>query len=168
MPTAMSLPSSSSATTRLSLFDPLVFRTGLRARNRIVLAPLTNMQSEPDGSLGDAELRWLVSRAAGGFGIVMTCASHVSRDGQGWPGELGIFDDSLLPGLSTLSAALHEHGAVAIVQLFHGGLRADRALIGTTPWSASDVDGARAATHEDITRVIGQFADAGGRARGWL
>ena len=65
----MSLPSSSFATTRLSLFDPLVFRTGLRARNRIVLAPLTNMQSEPDGSLGDAELRWLVSRAAGGFSL---------------------------------------------------------------------------------------------------
>jgi 2,4-dienoyl-CoA reductase-like NADH-dependent reductase (Old Yellow Enzyme family) len=64
-----------------------------------------------------------------------------------------------------LSAALHEQGTVAIVQIFHGGLRADRTLIGTTPWSASNVDGARAATHEDITRVIGQFADAAARAR---
>ena len=89
-----------------ALFDPLIFRTGLRVRNRIVLAPLTNMQSEPDGSLGDAELRWLTSRAAGGFGVVTTCAAHVSRDGQGWPGELGVYDDALLPGLSTLSAAL--------------------------------------------------------------
>lgn len=148
-----------------SLFDSLIFRSGLRARNRIVLAPLTNMQSEPDGSLGHAELRWLTSRAAGGFGIVITCASHVARDGQGWPGELGVYDDALLPGLSTLSAALREQGSVAIVQIFHGGLRADRALIGTTPWSASDVDGARAATDEDITRVIGQFADAAARAR---
>lgn len=147
------------------LFEPLTFRSGLRARNRIVLAPLTNMQSEPDGTLGLAELRWLTSRAAGGFGIVMTCASHVSRDGQGWPGELGIYDDALLPGLTTLATALHDHGAAAIVQLFHGGLRADRALIGTTPWSASDVEGARAATEEDITRVIGQFADAAARAR---
>ena len=146
------------------LFEPLTFRSGLRARNRIVLAPLTNMQSEPDGSLGDAELRWLTSRAAGGFGVIMTCASHVARDGQGWPGELGIYDDALLPGLSKLSTALHAHGAAAIVQIFHGGLRADRALIGTIPWSASDVDGARAATEEDITRVIGQFADAAARA----
>ena len=151
---------------RLSaLFDPLVFRTGLRARNRIVLAPLTNMQSEPDGSLGDAELRWLTSRAAGGFGVVTTCAAHVSRDGQGWPGELGVHDDALQPGLSTLSAALHEQGAVSIVQIFHGGLRADPALIGATPWSASDVDGARAATDEDIARVIAQFADAAARSR---
>jgi 2,4-dienoyl-CoA reductase-like NADH-dependent reductase (Old Yellow Enzyme family) len=96
---------------------------------------------------------------------VTTCASHVSRDGQGWPGELGVYDDALLPGLSTLSAALHEQGTVVIVQIFHGGLRADRTLIGTTPWSASDVDGARAAAREDITRVIGQFADAAARSR---
>ena len=148
-----------------SLFDPLTFRSGLRARNRVVLAPLTNMQSEKDGSLGLAELRWLTSRAAGGYGVVTTCASHVSRDGQGWPGELGVYDDALLPGLAMLSAALHEQGSVAIVQIFHGGLRADRSLIGTTPWSASDVDGARAATDADITRVIGQFADAAARAR---
>lgn len=147
------------------LFEPLIFRSGLRAHNRVVLAPLTNMQSEPDGSLGRAELRWLISRAAGGFGVVTTCASHVSRDGQGWPGELGIYDDALLPGLSTLSAALHEQGSAAIVQIFHGGLRADRTLIGTTPWSASDGDGVRAATEEDIVRVIGQFSDAAARAR---
>ena len=133
-----------------SLFEPLVFRTGLSARNRIVLAPLTNMQSHADGSLGDDELRWLSSRADGGFGVVMTCAAHVARDGQGWPGELGVFDDSLLPGLTTLATALRDRGATSIVQIFHGGLRADPALTGTVPWSASDGDGIRAATVHDI------------------
>jgi len=94
-----------------SLFDPLIFRSGLRARNRIVLAPLTNMQSEADGSLGHAELRWLTSRAAGGFGVVTTCASHVARDGQGWPGELGVYDDALLPGLSRCQRRFGSRGA---------------------------------------------------------
>ena len=89
----------------MSLFDPLTFRTGLAARNRVVLAPMTNKQSHADGSLGDDELRWLSSRAEGGFGVVMTCAAHVAKDGQGWPGELGIFDDALLPGLTTLADA---------------------------------------------------------------
>src|ERR1044071_602226 len=93
-----------------SLFDPLAFRTGLTASNRIVLAPLTNMQSHADGSLGDDELRWLTSRAEGGYGIVMTCAAHVATDGQGWPGELGVFDDALLPGLTMLASALHDRG----------------------------------------------------------
>jgi len=54
--------------TMTSLFEPLEFRTRLFARNRIVLAPLTNMQSHADGSLGEDELRWLSSRAEGGFG----------------------------------------------------------------------------------------------------
>ncbi len=149
----------------ISLFEPLVFRTGLSSRNRIVLAPLTNMQSHPDGSLGDDELRWLSSRAEGGFGVVMTCAAHVARDGQGWPGELGVFDDDLLPGLTRLADALRQRGATSIMQIFHGGLRADPKLIGTVPWSASEGDGVRAATVDDIERVIDQFAAAAVRAR---
>jgi 2,4-dienoyl-CoA reductase-like NADH-dependent reductase (Old Yellow Enzyme family) len=147
------------------LFSPLAFRTGLIARNRVVLAPMTNKQSHADGSLGDDELRWLCSRADGGFGVVMTCAAHVAKDGQGWPGELGIFDDALLPGLTTLAAALRERGAVSIVQIFHGGLRADPAVSGVLPWSASAGDGVREATADDLARVVEQFAAAADRAK---
>ena len=149
----------------MSLFDPLTFRTGLAAPNRVVLAPMTNKQSHADGSLGENELRWLASRAEGGFGVVMTCAAHVAKDGQGWPGELGIFDDALLPGLTTLADALRQRGAVSMVQIFHGGLRADPAVSGNAPWSASAADGIREATEDDLARVTGQFADAAWRAK---
>jgi 2,4-dienoyl-CoA reductase-like NADH-dependent reductase (Old Yellow Enzyme family) len=148
-----------------SLFEPLVFRTGLTAPNRVVLAPMTNKQSHADGSVGEDELRWLVSRAEGGFGTVMTCAAHVALDGQGWPGELGIHDDALLPGLTLLATALHGAGAVAMVQIFHGGARADRSMIDGDPWSASDGEGARAATDADLARVTAQFAAAARRAK---
>jgi len=148
-----------------TLFDPLEFRTGLTAPNRVVLAPMTNKQSNEDGSLGDDELHWLASRAQGGFGIVMTCAAHVAKDGQGWPGELGIFEDELLPGLRRLASALREHRAVSVVQIFHGGARADRVVSGTDPWSASEGEGVRSATEEDLARVVRQFADAAGRAK---
>jgi 2,4-dienoyl-CoA reductase-like NADH-dependent reductase (Old Yellow Enzyme family) len=149
----------------LSLFDPLTFRTGLAAPNRVVLAPMTNKQSHADGSLGEDELRWLSSRAEGGFGVVMTCAAHVAKDGQGWPGELGIFDDALLPGLTTLADALRQRGAVSMVQIFHGGLRADPVVSGALPWSASAAEGVREATEDDLSRVIAQFADAAWRAK---
>lgn len=147
-----------------SLFEPLAFRTGLTAKNRVVLAPMTNKQSHDDGSLGEDELRWLTSRAKGGFGTVMTCAAHVAKDGQGWPGELGVFDDALLPGLTRLATELHEKGAVAIMQIFHGGMRADRAASGIEPWSAMPSDGVRAATDDDIARVISEFGAAARRA----
>jgi 2,4-dienoyl-CoA reductase-like NADH-dependent reductase (Old Yellow Enzyme family) len=152
------------------LLDPLEFRNGVVARNRVWLAPLTNMQSAPDGSLSDDELHFLEMRALGGFGVVETCASHVSRDGQGWAGELGIFEDRLLPGLERLASTLTRAGALPFVQLFHGGLRSPSALTGQEPWSASAVpatqasEAARAATDADISRVIADFRDAAQRA----
>ena len=146
------------------LFDPLVFRNGARARNRVWLAPMTNLQSHADGTLSDAELHWLAMRARGGFGVVETCAAHVSRDGQAWDGELGIYDDHLLPGLTRLATTLRDAGALGLVQLFHGGVRAASKLTGTQTWSASAIEQARAATSDDLARVIRDFRDAAVRA----
>jgi 2,4-dienoyl-CoA reductase-like NADH-dependent reductase (Old Yellow Enzyme family) len=147
-----------------SLLEPLRFRNGVRARNRAWLAPMTNLQSHEDGQLSDDELAWLTMRARAGFGVVETCAAHVSRDGQGWPGELGVYDDHLRPGLDRLAAAIHEHGALGLVQLFHGGQRAPSSLTGQDPWSAVagefGEEHVRAATPEDIERVIADFRDA--------
>lgn len=148
-----------------SILDPLTFRSGLTLPNRVALAALTNKQSNADGSLGDDEFRWLCSRADGGYGLVFTCAAHVARDGQNWPGQLGIFDDALLPGLTRLATGMRDRGARSMVQLFHGGLRADPAVTGIEPWSASAGDSWREATPDDITRVTAQFVDAAVRAR---
>ncbi|MDP5055111.1 MAG: NADH:flavin oxidoreductase, partial [Congregibacter sp.] len=41
------------------LFDSLLFKSGVRMPNRFMLAPLTNLQSHPDGTLSDDEFRWL-------------------------------------------------------------------------------------------------------------
>jgi 2,4-dienoyl-CoA reductase-like NADH-dependent reductase (Old Yellow Enzyme family) len=146
-----------------SLFEPLQFSSGLVAKNRVALAAMTNQQSHADGSLSDDELAWLRRRARGGFGIVTTCAAHVSPDGQGWPGELGVFDDRLQPGLERLAQALRVEGAASFVQIFHGGVRADAKASGLPTFSASAVEGARAATEEDLERVIGDFGQAARR-----
>jgi 2,4-dienoyl-CoA reductase-like NADH-dependent reductase (Old Yellow Enzyme family) len=151
------------------LLEPVRFRNGVVARNRVALAAMTNRQSHEDGSLGEDELRWLVRRAEGGFGIVTTCAAHVAKDGQGWPGQLGVFADVLLPGLTRLAGELRVRGALAFVQLYHGGLRADPALTGGELWSASEHEigerpPVRAASEEDIRRVIDQFGEAGRRS----
>ena len=148
------------------LLEPLRFRNGIVSPNRIALAALTNSQSHEDGTLSEDERHWLAMRSAGGFGIVTTCAAHVAKHGQGWPGELGIFDDMHLPGLKILAQDTRACGGLPVVQIYHGGLRADRSVSEGRPWSASDggPDGARAATEEDIHGVIREFADAAARA----
>jgi 2,4-dienoyl-CoA reductase-like NADH-dependent reductase (Old Yellow Enzyme family) len=150
---------------------PLTLRGGLVIPNRIALAAMTNLQSHPDGLLSDEELSWLARRADGGFGLVATCAAYVALDGKAWPGELGIDREACLPGLTRLAARLHAGGATCMVQLFHGGVRADAALTGTPTWSASTwtEDGPgfippRAGTLDDIARTIEAFADAAARA----
>ena len=153
-----------------SLFAPYRFRNGAVSKNRLALAPLTNGQSHPDGRLADEEVRWLERRAAGGFGVVTTCAAYVAPEGKAWAGELGVDDDGDLPALRGLATALRGHGALGMVQLFHGGLRAAREVSGRPTWSASahreDAPGyevPRAGTIDDIEGAIAAFAAAARR-----
>lgn len=136
-------------------------------KNRFMLAPLTNLQSHPDGSLSDDEFHWLVKRAEGGFGLTMTCAAHVQADGQGFEGQLGIFDDRHLPGLSRLAGALRAEETHCVVQLHHAGLRAPAGLIPSgqpiAP-SADEETGARALTGDEVRRLADDFIAAARRA----
>jgi len=154
------------------LYEPLTLRSGAVIPNRIALAPLTNGQSLADGRLGDDELAWLARCADGGFGLIETCAAYVGLDGKAWDGELGVDRDEVLPGLTRLAARLRRGGALAIVQLFHGGVRATQRLSGEQVWSASSwqedapaFEVPRVATARDLARVIEQFADAAARVQ---
>ncbi|AZG44501.1 NADH:flavin oxidoreductase [Gordonia insulae] len=149
------------------LSAPLAMNRGPAWSNRMALAPLTNLQSNPDGTLHDDEYRWLLHRAAGGFALVMTCAAHVSPAGQAFPGQLGICDDSQLPGLTRLADGLRAAGAVSSVQLQHGGRRADTQLSGrpvVAPWD-DPAKGATALTTEQVEVVVQDFVDAAVRAQ---
>src|SRR5580692_5699263 len=106
------------------LFDPITLRCGATLPNRIAVAAMTNGQSQPDGLLGDDELAWLARRADGGFGLIATCAAYVALDGKAWDGELGVDRDDDLPGLARIADRMHQAGSIAMVQLFHGGVRA--------------------------------------------
>ena len=134
--------------------------------NRLALAPLTNKQSNGDGTLSDDERRWLVARAEGSFGLVMTCATYVAPEGQAWAGQLGISDDRHLPGLTRLAAELRAAGTVSSVQLHHGGLRADSGVSGVemvAPW-ADEAKGVRALTTAEVRAAVDAFVSAAARA----
>lgn len=77
--------------------DELDLAHGPTWKNRIALAPLTNRQSNDDGSLSQDEVAWLTARADGGFGLVMTAAAFVAPAGQVWRGQLGVASPEHLP-----------------------------------------------------------------------
>ncbi|GLQ30000.1 NADH:flavin oxidoreductase [Litoribrevibacter albus] len=144
------------------LSTPLDFQRGPSMKNRFMLAPLTNQQSHKDGTLSNDELRWLTMRAEGGFGLTMTCAVNVQANGQGWPGELGAYDDKHIDGLSRLATGIKAHDSLAMVQLFHGGLRSPNELINGQPVAPSDhqESGARGLSHDEVLTLIDDFIEA--------
>lgn len=148
------------------LFEPLAFKRGQRMKNRFMLAPLTNTQSHEDGTLGDDEYRWLTMRARGGFGATMTCAAHVQAAGQGFPGQLGIFSDEHLEGLTRLAKGINDENSLSIVQLHHAGMRSPEALIGQKPVCPSDNEetGARALSTEEVEQLTEDFIAGAVRA----
>jgi 2,4-dienoyl-CoA reductase-like NADH-dependent reductase (Old Yellow Enzyme family) len=148
------------------VLTPLDFAHGPAIKNRFALAPLTNLQSHPDGRLSDDEFRWLTKRAEGGFGMTMTCAAHVQRIGQGFPGQLGVFGDEHLEGLTRLAAAIKANDSLAKVQLHHAGMRSPKELIGEAPVCPSDNEefGARALSTTEVEQLVEDFVAAAGRA----
>ncbi len=144
---------------------PMTFAHGPAMANRFMLAPLTNLQSNPDGTLSDDEINWLVKRAEGGFGLVMTAAAHVQQQGQGFPGQLGIWSDDHLPGLTRLAGLLREQGALSSVQLHHAGIRSPQDLVGTPVGPFADAEtGARALSTAEVEQLRDDFIAAAVRA----
>lgn len=147
------------------VLSPLAFAHGPEIKNRFALAPLTNSQSHPDGVLSDEEFRWLTLRAQGGFGLTMTCAAHVQAVGQGFPGQLGVFGDQHLAGLSRLAAAINQEGSLSVVQLHHAGNRSPKELVGQPVCPSDDPEtGARALTGAEVEQLIEDFVAAAVRA----
>jgi 2,4-dienoyl-CoA reductase-like NADH-dependent reductase (Old Yellow Enzyme family) len=148
-----------------TLFTPMSFPRGKAMPNPFALAPLTNLQSNPDGTLTDAERNWLTMRATGGFGLTMTAAAHVQAIGQGFAGQLGTFSDDHIEGLRTLASQINATQSVSIAQLHHAGNRAPAALIGGTPVCPSDdaETGARALTTSEVGKLVVDFVTAAKR-----
>ena len=149
------------------LDTPILFKCGATMKNRFMLAPLTNKQSHEDGTLSEEEFHWLTMRAKGGFGLVMTCASHVQFIGKGFSGQLGIYDDMQIEGHRKLAQEIQSYGALAVIQLHHAGMRSPAEIIGEAPVcpSAHEKYGARALTLEEVYQLRDDFIQAAVRAK---
>ncbi|KAK1149003.1 hypothetical protein N8T08_007678 [Aspergillus melleus] len=147
------------------LFKPLTLKRGPALKNRILLAPLTNWQSNPDGTITEHEETWLRRCAAGGFSMVMTCAAHVHPLGKTFPGQMGIFSDKHLGGLRKISTIIRENGGISSVQLHHGGGRTSPEFV-TQPVgpTAIPASGVRGLSLEEVEKLRDDFIRAAQRA----
>ncbi|HUW97595.1 MAG TPA: alkene reductase [Acidiferrobacter sp.] len=102
----------------VSLFSPIVIGD-LELPNRIVMAPLTRNRAGTGLVLGDMNVEYYRQRA--GAGLIITEATQVAPEGQGYPNTPGIYTDEQVAGWRRVIEAVHARGGHIFLQLWHVG-----------------------------------------------
>jgi len=101
-----------------TLFDPI--RVGdLDLGNRIVMAPLTRNRAAPGQVPSELAVEYYRQRASAG--LIITEASQVSPEGQGYLDTPGIYSAEQIKGWRRVTDAVHAEGGRIVVQLWHVG-----------------------------------------------
>ncbi|MTD44703.1 alkene reductase [Conexibacter sp. W3-3-2] len=104
-----------------ALTDP--FTAGaLELAHRVVMAPLTRMRATGAGSTAPKPLNaeYYGQRSSPG-GLLISEATQVAPDGQGYPDTPGIHEPEHVAGWRGVTDAVHEHGGLIVAQLWHVG-----------------------------------------------
>lgn len=153
-----------------SLFEPLVLPNGVELRNRFVLAPLTHISSNDDGTISDVEIPYIEKRSKD-VGLAINAASNVNDVGKAFPGQPSVAHDSDIEGLKELAKAMKKNGAKAIVQIHHGGAQAlpnltpQGDVVAPSPitlksFGQQEPHEAREMTSDEIEQTIKDFGEA--------
>lgn len=82
------------------------------------MAPLTRMRSKD--MIPDAlNAEYYAQRASAG--LIISEATQISRQGQGYPLTPGIYSETQVQGWKTVTGAVHEKGGLIFIQLWHVG-----------------------------------------------
>ena len=131
------------------LFTPFSL-AGLAVPNRIVMAPLTRSRAKDDAA--DAMIALYYTQRATA-GLIVSEGTPISREGQGYLFNPGIFSPAQVAGWRTVADSVHSVGGRIFAQLWHVGRVSHVSLQrdGQPPVSASGkvAAGALAFAHGD-------------------
>lgn len=96
------------------MLSPYILPNGVELKNRIVMAPMTNFSSNPDGTVSDDEVSYY-ARRSGGVSMVITACTYVTPNGKGFHGQFRGDHDEMIPSLSRLAKAIKDQGAKAVL-----------------------------------------------------
>src|SRR5271168_3500534 len=144
------------------LFEP--YKLGpITLPNRFVMAPLTRNRAVPPGMVpSPLAVEYYGQRASAG--LLITEASQVSQQGQGYQDTPGIYSKEQVAGWKKVTDRVHDRGGRIFIQIWHVGRISHTSLQagGAAPVAPSAI---RA---KGKTFVNGTFADIPEpRARAW-
>ncbi|WP_395697673.1 alkene reductase [Methylocella sp.] len=101
------------------LFSPFTLGD-LRLPNRIVMAPLTRSRARK-GALAPTALNAEYYRQRASAGFIVSEASQISQEGQGYVSTPGIYSEAQVEGWRKVADAVHGEGGLIFIQLWHVG-----------------------------------------------
>ncbi|WNM58911.1 alkene reductase [Candidatus Nitrospira allomarina] len=156
------------------LFEPLHIGS-LTLPNRIIMAPLTRMRSQQPGNVPhELNAEYYAQRASSG--LIVSEATQISQQGQGYPGTPGIHSPEQVQGWKLVTDAVHKAGGRIFLQLWHVGrishpshqpdgglpvapsaLAAENSGTYTVDWQETPILVPRALETDEIPGIVGDY-----------
>jgi NADPH2 dehydrogenase len=145
----------------VALSDPLTVK-GLTLQCRIVMAPMNTELATRTGEVTKRLVKYYFIRSKG-LGLLVIGHSFVSLQGKLSERQLGMHDDSLIPGLKKLVQSVKTIGTPIIAQINHAGACASMKITGMPPVAPSSAEGVRELQLREIEDLSCAFALAAER-----
>ena len=152
-----------------------LFRTSslgsLSLKNRFICAATWMGMANHDGSCSPLLIASASRIARNEIGLYISEMAYVTRNGQSANNQIGVDNDTLLPGLSLMAKEIHRSGTPAVMQLNHGGLLSvpvisgTDEIIGPSELLKGNSKVGRAMNLEEIHEMVRSFRKAAIRAR---
>lgn len=164
------------------LFEPLQMGS-LTLPNRIVMAPLTRMRAKQPGNIPhELNATYYAQRASAG--LIISEATQISQQGQGYPATPGIHSPEQVQGWTLVTDAVHQAGGRIFLQLWHVGrishpshqpndalpvapsaLAAENSGTFTADWQETPIVVPRALAIEEIPGIVADYKAGAGHAK---
>jgi len=94
----------------------------LTLKNRLVVAPMTRVSANEDGTTEELMKNYYQSLAEGGFALIITEGIYTDKHySQGYKFQPGLTDDAQVQSWKEITNVVHESGGKIIAQLMHAG-----------------------------------------------
>ncbi len=156
-----------------ALFETYKLNDKITLKNKIAMAPLTRCMADNDLVPTDAMVKYYAKRADAG--LIISEATIIRPDGQGYPNTPGIYSKAQLAGWKKVTDAVHANGGKIFAQLWHTGRVAHPHFFNgeyVLAPSAVAFEGSvprmreltytipKQATHEEIDQLVEDYAQA--------
>tara|TARA_R110002111_G_scaffold185031_3_gene250954 strand:+ start:82100 stop:83191 length:1092 start_codon:yes stop_codon:yes gene_type:complete len=161
------------------LFQPFTLHD-LTLPNRIVLAPMTRSRAGVERLPNQLMAEYYAQRSTAG--LLITEATTISEEANGWNESPGIYTDEMTEGWKYTTDAVHEKGAAIFLQLWHLGRSSHSSFHNGkpavapsaikinepyihTPTGKQPYEVPRALETDEIPRVVNDYRRAAERAK---